>query len=400
MLLANRVVAKELDTRGVPALYRVHEDPSEEKLQALQQALAKLGYTLDLTQTSPQDLQQILYAASGKPEAQLVSTLLLRSLKQARYSAENLGHYGLAFENYLHFTSPIRRYPDLVVHRVLRSMLHHRLSPTLKERMRTDFPGLAEHTSERERVAEDAERDLTRYYHARWAKQHIGEVFAGVISGVTNFGLFVALPNGVEGLIHVSNLDDDYYLFLEDSLMLMGKSTRKKFRLGDRLEVRIFQSNPTIRQIDLLPGYMQLPDADPAEAEEQRRAAKPGRKPKPKAAAGRGKGKEAPAARPGGNGSGRPARGVDAQEPAPAVEEQVRGAQERAPEAPEGDRGDRERKRASPEPAAAPAEEAAAAEPGAPDAAPAAAPGRDGRPRPAAQPRRRVLVFGDPNRWK
>ena len=272
MLLANRLVAKELDSKDIPALYRVHEDPSDEKIDALQKALAKLGYTLDLTKTEPGDLQEILRQASGKPEAQLVSTLLLRSLKQARYSADNLGHFGLAFENYLHFTSPIRRYPDLVVHRVVRALLQHRLSPTLKERMKSDFPKLAEHTSQMERLAEEAERDLTRYYHATWAKGHIGEKFNGVISGVTNFGIFVALPNGIEGLVHVSNLDDDYYVYIEDSLMLLGKHSRKKFRMGDRLDVRIFQANPTARQIDLIPASMEMPEV---EAEDRTKRSKP-----------------------------------------------------------------------------------------------------------------------------
>ncbi len=264
MLLANRLVAQELRKRDIPALFRVHEDPSREKIQTLQKALGKLGYKLDLESAGPQDLQTILRQAAGKPEAQLINTLLLRSLKQARYSAEDLGHFGLAFESYLHFTSPIRRYPDLVVHRALRAMLQHRLSPTLKERMKGDFPGLAEHTSERERNAEDAERDLTRYYHARWAKEHRGEAFPGIISGITNFGIFASLPNGVEGLIHVSQLEDDYYVYLEDAMMLMGKHSRNKFRLGDRISVKILSANPTIRQIDLIPGHMDLP----AEVEE------------------------------------------------------------------------------------------------------------------------------------
>src|SRR5690554_178954 len=263
MLLANRLVAQELTRRDIPALYRIHEDPSDEKIAALQKALSKLGYTLDLEHTGPQDLQNILRQAAGKPEAQLVSTLLLRSLKQAKYSAEDLGHFGLAFKSYLHFTSPIRRYPDLVVHRVVRGMLQHRLSPTLKERMRTDFPVLAEHISVRERVAEDAERDLTRYFHARWAKDEIGTAFTGIIVGVTNFGVFLELPNGVEGLMHVSHLEDDYYLYLEDSLMLMGKHTRKKYRLGDRVEVRILAANPTQRQIDLIPADMEMPEVEP-----------------------------------------------------------------------------------------------------------------------------------------
>ncbi len=275
MLLANRLVAEELDRKDVPALYRVHEDPSEEKVQALQKALARLGYTLDLQHAKPQDLQRILRQAAGKPEAQIVNTLLLRSLKQARYSSENLGHFGLAFENYLHFTSPIRRYPDLVVHRVMRALLQHRLSPTLKERLKTDFPKLAEQSSERERRAESAERDLTRYYHARWAKDHVGESFNGVVSGVTNFGVFVALPNAVEGLVHVSHLDDDYYIYLEDSLMLMGKHTRKRFRLGDRVEVKVLQANPTQRQIDLIPAGMEMPEVEP---EEKPQRQKPPRK--------------------------------------------------------------------------------------------------------------------------
>jgi ribonuclease R len=274
MLLANRHVAKELSDKKLPALFRVHEEPSVEKLEILAKALARLGYVIDITNAAPSELQRILSEARGKPEAQLVGTLLLRSLKQARYSADNLGHFGLAFENYLHFTSPIRRYPDLVVHRVLRAMLQHRLSPTLKERFSSDFPKLGEYISEKERTAEEAERDLTRYFHARWASQHIGESFQGVINGITNFGLFVALPNGVEGLIHVSNLDDDYYMFLEESLMLMGKHSRKKFRLGDRIEVKLYQANPTNRQIDLVPASQELPETEPEEAVRKEKAPK------------------------------------------------------------------------------------------------------------------------------
>ncbi len=274
MLLANRLVAEELEKRDVPTLYRVHEDPSESKIAALQKALARLGYELDLERATPKDLQGILRSAAGKPESQLVNTLLLRSLKQARYSSENLGHFGLAFENYLHFTSPIRRYPDLVVHRAVRAMLQHRLSPTLKERMRSDFPILAQHASDKERQAEQAERDLARYFHARWAQEHVGERFHGTISGVTNFGVFVALPNGIEGLLHVSHLDDDYYMFLEDSMMLMGKSSRKRYRMGDRIEVRIHQSNPTVRQIDLVPADADVADVTADDAPKRSKAPK------------------------------------------------------------------------------------------------------------------------------
>ena len=272
MLLANRLVAKELASKDIPALFRVHEDPSEEKLGNLHKALSKLGYTLDPTKTSSQDLQALLKQVAGKPEANMVSNLLLRSMKQARYSAENIGHYGLAFDDYLHFTSPIRRYPDLVVHRTLRASLQHRLSPTLKERMRSDFPQLAEYSSSKERTAEDAERDLTKYYHARWASEHIGESFSGIISGVTNFGIFVSLPNAVEGRIHVSQLDDDYYMYIEDAMMLLGKHTRKTFKLGEKLEVKILASQPVQRQIDLIPDYMDMPVETEEEAETEYQA--------------------------------------------------------------------------------------------------------------------------------
>ncbi len=260
MLLANRLVAKDMSEADVPTLYRVHEDPSTEKVQLLQKALQRLGYEVDLDDPTPADLQRVLKQAAGKPEQQMVSVLLLRSLKQARYAADNLGHFGLAFENYLHFTSPIRRYPDLIVHRVLRARLRKKLSKTLQSKWTDAFPALAEHVSERERKAEEAERDLTKYFHAVWARDHVGERFSATVTGVTNFGVFLALPNGIEGLMHVSQLDDDYYVFLEDSLMLMGKHTRKRYRMGDRLDVKILYANPVNRQIDLLPGDADMPE--------------------------------------------------------------------------------------------------------------------------------------------
>lgn len=425
MLLANRLVAEELSKRDMPALYRVHEDPSEQKVQALQQALGRLGYKLDLQKATPQDLQAILKQAAGKPEAQLVNTLLLRSLKQARYSSENLGHFGLAFENYLHFTSPIRRYPDLVVHRVVRAMLQHRLSPTLKERMRTDFPELAKHASERERQAEQAERDLTRYYHARWAKENRGEAYQGTISGVTNFGVFVTLPNGIEGLLHVSHLDDDYYVFLEDSLMLMGKSSKKRYRMGDRVEVRILQANPTARQIDLFPAHLELPQLDTRDEVKKAKAPKQLKTPvgakdapaaEPRAGRGKGTGKaagKAPAKEAGkgagkeagkGGRKGGAARGGDGRAAerggaAQAAAKQGKPAQESKPAketaAKAGDgsrrRGGRGRGRKG---ADVPADEGAGAR--APDAAP-----EERAPTervPAKRRKRRMLVFGDPGK--
>lgn len=394
MLLANRLVASELSRRDVPALFRVHEDPSTDKIQALQKALAKLGYVLDLHHAEPQDLQAILRQAAGKPEAQLVNTLLLRSLKQARYSSEDLGHFGLAFESYLHFTSPIRRYPDLVVHRVVRALLQHRLSPTLKERMKTDFPALAEHASERERVAEEAERDLTRYFHSRWAKEHVGEKFTGFVVGVTNFGVFVELPNAVEGLMHVSHLVDDYYLYIEDQLMLMGKHTRKRYRMGDRVEVKILAANPTQRQIDLLPADLPMPEV---EEEKQADTRPPGKLKTPQQGAAEGvvatsgstKGASAKGA-PAKNGS---AKGGSAKsgsaDGGSAGSGPAKGARSDGRGAPAGRKGGGAASRTSSqapaaEPAATPAPEPAAAAP---------APG----PSPEAQrkvKKRKVLRFG------
>ncbi len=251
MLLANKTVAAHLDEKGVPALYRVHDDPLADRYKNLVEALNRLGYDLPLGGPEQKSMQRVLEAARGKPEGQAVSTLLLRSMSLARYAAENLGHFGLAFDDYLHFTSPIRRYPDLVVHRVLKDLLHGKLGPRKKADMAVRFPEMAEHVSERERAAEKAERDLTRYYQVRWAAEHVGEAFSGTVSGVTNFGLFVALENGVEGLLPLSALEDDYYEFKADTLELVGRHGGKTWRLGDRLRVRIERATPALRQIDL-----------------------------------------------------------------------------------------------------------------------------------------------------
>lgn len=253
MLLANRIVAKYLSDKGLPALYRVHEDPTEMAYAKLVGQLSKLGYELPGMEPSPKAMQAILKQAEGKPEAPMVSTLLLRSLKLARYAHENLGHFGLAAEHYLHFTSPIRRYPDLIVHRVLKTLMRRRLTPEKVERWREVFPHMAEHTSSRERAAEAAERDLTKYYQCRWAELYKGEQFAGVVSGVTGFGVFVALENGVEGMVRLSSLLDDHYEYVEDTLSLVGTRTKRRIRIGDPLEVVIHSVDLPTRQIELVP---------------------------------------------------------------------------------------------------------------------------------------------------
>lgn len=249
MLLANRLVAEYLVRRGLPALYRVHEEPLEEAYGRLRLALARLGYTLPEA-VSSQALQKVLLEAKGRPEEPVVANLVLRSLRLARYAAENLGHFGLAMEHYLHFTSPIRRYPDLVVHRVLKAALRRALTKRRKERWLQEFPAVAEHASEMERKAEAAERELTKYYMARWAERHLGERFSGRVTGVAGFGAFVTLGNGVEGLVRLEALGP--YTYSEEALALLGPKGQR-IRLGDEMEVVIASANPRLRQVDLVP---------------------------------------------------------------------------------------------------------------------------------------------------
>jgi ribonuclease R len=257
MLLANRIVAKHLSERGIPALFRVHEDPTGQAYKKLAQSLGRLGYALP-SEPSPKALQAVLRKAKDKPEAPVVSTLLLRSLKLARYAHENLGHFGLAAEHYLHFTSPIRRYPDLVVHRVLRAAMSKKLTPKRKATWAEAFPGMADHTSARERAAEGAERELTKYYGCLWAEARLGQTFGGTVSGVTNFGVFVTLPGGVEGLVRLSALDD-YYELHEETLTLQATRSGQIIRIGELMNVRIERVEVSSRQIDLLPQEVAQP---------------------------------------------------------------------------------------------------------------------------------------------
>jgi ribonuclease R len=264
MLLANRLVAEHLVKRGLPGLFRVHEEPLEEAYGKLRTALARLGYTLP-EQISPKALQKVLLEAKGRPEEPVVANLVLRSLRLARYAPENLGHFGLAMEHYLHFTSPIRRYPDLVVHRVLRASMRRTLTEKRKATWFSQFPAIAEHASEMERKAEAAERELTKYYMAKWAELHLGERFKGKVTGVAGFGAFVMLRNGVEGLVRLEALGP--YTYSEEAMALLGPKG-KRIRLGDEMEVVIAAANPRLRQIDLVP-YVEASTKRKKEKEEE-----------------------------------------------------------------------------------------------------------------------------------
>lgn len=252
MLLANKVVAHELIEREIPALFRIHEEPTLQRFQEVTAAIARLGFSFPGGEPTPQAYQAVLKQVRGTSRESVVNTLLLRSMQQAKYAGENLGHFGLAFGEYLHFTSPIRRYPDLLVHRVLKGMLAGELRATDRRvsDLRAKLPAMGDHTSERERKAAEAERDLTKYYQAKWAQENLGGTFPGNVSGVVSSGLFIALDNGVEGKLHISNLDDDYYVYIEDAQMLRGRTGGRTFRLGDAVTVTISQVNPLARQID------------------------------------------------------------------------------------------------------------------------------------------------------
>jgi ribonuclease R len=252
MLAANEAVAERLSKAGVGALYRIHEAPDPERAQEFSELAASLGYRLNTSaeELRPEDFQLVLRQIEGKPEEKLISYLLLRTMKLARYHEENLGHFGLATDMYAHFTSPIRRYPDLVVHRALRTL---RRGPDreAEAHLREALPEMGRHLSERERKATDAERELIEWKKVRFMAGKVGEKFSGYVTGVQSFGLFVELEEiYVQGLVHVSSMTDDYYLFDEKAHQLKGESTKKVYRLGDKVEVQVARVDLERRQID------------------------------------------------------------------------------------------------------------------------------------------------------
>jgi ribonuclease R len=251
MLAANEGVAERLSRAGVGALYRIHEQPDPERVEEFTGLAASFGYRMppDLEAVRPQDFQQILRQIEGKPEEKLLSYLLLRTMKLARYHEENLGHFGLATEMYAHFTSPIRRYPDLVVHRALRSLRNG--TGADKESLREALPEMGRHLSEMERRATDAERELVEWKKVRFMADKLGEVFAGYVTGVQAFGLFVELQDiYVQGLVHVSSMTDDYYRFNEKTHTLQGENKGQAYRLGDLVQVQLARVDLERRRID------------------------------------------------------------------------------------------------------------------------------------------------------
>lgn len=254
MLAANEATATFLTEKDIPLLYRVHEAPNLEKLQAFQEFIAHLNYglTLEPDGVDPRQLQKLLGEVAGTPEERLINQILLRSMKQARYSADNVGHFGLAADLYCHFTSPIRRYPDLIVHRILREVLQReKISEQRLASWQRRLPGIAEHSSLNERRAMEAERDIIDLKKCQFMLDKVGEEFTGFISGVQSFGFFVELQDVfVEGLVHITSLKDDYYEYEEAHHRLIGQRRRREFQIGDEVKVVLKKVDTDRRQID------------------------------------------------------------------------------------------------------------------------------------------------------
>jgi ribonuclease R len=254
MLLANETVAHHLEQHRMPALYRIHEPPDPLKVTEFDEFVTSLGYGLGAASgpVTPMLFQRLVDRIRGTPEERPIAFLMLRTMQKARYDSVNVGHFGLAAETYTHFTSPIRRYPDLVVHRVLRELRHTQVTNTRKEELDEELPETGRHTSERERRAIEAERELIQWKKVRFMADKVGDTFDGYITGVAPFGLFVELTEHyVEGLVHVSTMADDYYRYSEQTHTLFGESTKKRYRLGDRVHVQVVRVDQERRQVDL-----------------------------------------------------------------------------------------------------------------------------------------------------
>jgi ribonuclease R len=254
MLLANETVATHLEAQNAPALYRIHEEPDILKVAKFEEFISGFGYSLaaPVNTLRPKHFQKLLEKIRGRPEEKPIAMLMLRTMQKARYAPENLGHFGLASPSYTHFTSPIRRYPDLVVHRALRASRHDLLNEEAREEWNDELPEVARHTSEMERRADDAERELLQWKKVKFMADKVGDEFEGYVTGVAAFGLFVELiEHFVEGMVHVSTMADDYYRFVEGGHLLRGENTHKVYRLGDKVKVQVVRVNMEMRQVDL-----------------------------------------------------------------------------------------------------------------------------------------------------
>lgn len=264
MLAANETVAEHVCKMELPFIYRIHEDPSPERLQRFFEFITNFGITVKGATDSidPSALQGILKSVEGKPEYPVISTMMLRSMQQAKYNPECLGHFGLAAPYYTHFTSPIRRYPDLIVHRLIRTyLIEGDKSPKTTSYWGAHMDEISTHTSSRERRAIDAERDTEAIKKAQYMADKVGQEFEGIVGSVTNFGMFIELDNTIEGLVHISNLTDDYYNFDQSSMTMIGERTARQFRIGDRVKIKVFNVNVDEAAVDFI--ITDMPEPQP-----------------------------------------------------------------------------------------------------------------------------------------
>jgi len=330
MLAANETVAEQFHWLKVPFIFRIHEEPDPEKMFSFIEFVANFGYVVrgKGNRVHPRALQTLLEEIEGTKEQTVISTMMLRSMRQAKYDAQSLGHFGLAAEYYTHFTSPIRRYPDLVIHRIIREFLEGKLTEERQDALAARMPEAARQSSERERIAVEAERETDALKKAEFMMDKIGEEFEGIISGVTSFGIFVELENTVEGLIRLSDLTDDYYHFDEKHMVLIGERTSRVFRIGDEVRVRVARVNLDERNIDFemvdmkpRPEKVRMVDPDLAERAGGRRGR--GRGASAVGASGKSASKSARAAKGGGPAHG--AKGAKKKKVKIHMKKKVRG---------------------------------------------------------------------------
>ncbi len=254
MLIANETVAQDFFWQEIPFVYRTHDTPDPEKIRSLATFINNFGYSIKIGQEEihPKELQKLLEKVEDTPEEPLISRLTLRSMKQAKYTVECTGHFGLAAQYYCHFTSPIRRYPDLQIHRIIKETLRGKMNEKRIAHYEKILPEAAAQSSARERRAEEAERETDKLKKTEYMSEHIGEVFEGVISSVTAWGMYVELPNTIEGLIHVNNLTDDYYQFNQEAYELTGERTGKVYKLGQKIKVVAADADKFMKTIDFV----------------------------------------------------------------------------------------------------------------------------------------------------
>jgi ribonuclease R len=250
MLVCNETVAERYFWAQIPFLYRIHEDPNPEKVADFLKFIHNFGYAIRGKELHPKEFQMLTEEIKGKKEEPVISTLLLRTMKKAVYSAEPGKHFGLAAQYYSHFTSPIRRYPDLQIHRIIKWSLKGTMSAKKLDQLESWLPEVADHTSMTERRAEEAEREVDDMKKAQYMAERIGEEYDGIVSSVTNFGMFVQLENTIEGLVHFSNMEDDFYFFDEENYMIIGERTKKTYRLGDEVRIKVIGADIGKKNID------------------------------------------------------------------------------------------------------------------------------------------------------